>query len=178
MRGVDEDSGEFLGRSKGEMRREALGVLELAHGLVEQPAARLLQLPMSEELVALAVAAQKITAQIARKRAVGFLAKKLRREDDDTLEALRTAMSHEKADSRRENAALHRMEALRDQMVATDGDGVLNDFLLEFPHADRQHLRQLARNAREEKLRNKPPHAYRELFRALRDLMQDTRAPD
>jgi ribosome-associated protein len=27
------------------------------------------------------------------------------------------------------------------------------------------------RNAREEKLRNKPPHAYRELFRELRDLV-------
>jgi ribosome-associated protein len=178
MRGVDEDSGEFLGRSKGEMRREALSVLELAHGLVEQPAARLLQLPMSEDLLALAVAAQKITAQIARKRAVGFLAKKLRREDDETLEALRTAMSHEKADSRRESAALHRIEALRDQMVAVDGDSVLNEFLLEFPHADRQQLRQLARNAREEKLRNKPPHAYRELFRELRDLMQDVPGAD
>ena len=41
--------------------------------------------------------------------------------------------------------------------------------LAEYPQADRQHLRQLARNAREEKLRNKPPHAYRELFRELRD---------
>jgi ribosome-associated protein len=151
---------------------------DLAPGLAVLPAARLLQLPMSEDLLALAVAAQKITAQIARKRAVGFLAKKLRREDDETLEALRTAMSHEKADSRRESAALHRIEALRDQMVAVDGDSVLNEFLLEFPHADRQQLRQLARNAREEKLRNKPPHAYRELFRELRDLMQDVPGAD
>jgi ribosome-associated protein len=80
-------------------------------------------------------------------------------------------MEHDKADSRRENAALHRLEALRDQLVA-DGDNALNDLLVEYPHADRQHLRQLARNAREEKLHNKPPHAYRELFRELRDLLQ------
>ena len=79
MRGVDEDSGEYLGPSRGDMRREALAVLDLAHRLVEQPAARLLQLPLSEELVAVAIAAQRITAQIARKREVGFLAKKLRR---------------------------------------------------------------------------------------------------
>lgn len=170
-RGVDEDSGEYLGPSRGDLRREALGVLELAHRLVEQPAARLAQLPLGDDLLALAIAAQRITAQIARKRAVGFLAKKLRREDEETLQAIRASMEHDKADSRRENAALHRIEALRDQMVA-DGDSVLNEFLLEYPHADRQHLRQLARNAREEKLRNKPPHAYRELFRALRDLMQ------
>ena len=170
-RGVDEDSGDYLGPSRGDLRREALGVLELAHRLVDQPAARLAQLPLSDDLLALAVAAQRITAQIARKRAVGFLAKKLRREEDETLEAIRAAMEHDKADSRRENAALHRIEALRDQLVA-DGDTALNDLLVEYPHADRQHLRQLARNAREEKLRNKPPHAYRELFRELRDLMQ------
>ena len=171
MRGVDEDSGDFLGRSRGDMRREALGVLELAHRLVEQPAARLLQLPMSEELLAIAIAAQRITAQIARKRQVGFLAKKLRREDEETLEAIRAAMEHDKADSRRENAALHRLEALRDQLIV-DADAVLGEIIAEFPHADRQQLRQLARNAREEKLRNKPPHASRELFRQLRDLMQ------
>ena len=171
MRGVDEDSGEYLGPSRGDMRREALAVLDLAHRLVEQPAARLLQLPLSEELVAVAIAAQRITAQIARKREVGFLAKKLRREDDETLEAIRAAMEHDKADSRRENAALHRIEALRDQLIA-EGDSALGDLLADYPQADRQHLRQLARNAREEKLRNKPPHASRELFRELRELMQ------
>ena len=172
MRGVDEDSGDYLGPSRGELRREALGVLELAHRLVEQPAARLLQLPMSEDLVALAIAAQRITAQIARKRQVGFLAKKLRREDDETLEALRAAMEHDKADSRRDSAALHRVEAVRDRLIS-EGDSALAELLDEYPNADRQHLRQLARNAREEKLRNKPPHAFRELFRELRELMQD-----
>jgi ribosome-associated protein len=171
MRGVDEDSGEFLGPSRGDLRREALAVLDLAHNLVDQPTARVLQLPISEDLVALVVSAQKITAQIARKRAVGFLAKKLRREDDETLEAIRAAMEHDKSDSRRDTAALHRIEAVRDHLIA-EGDSALSDFLLEYPQADRQHLRQLARNAREEKLRNKPPHAFRELFRELRELMQ------
>jgi ribosome-associated protein len=176
MRGVDEDSGDYLGPSRGDLRREALGVLELAHRLVEQPAARLLQLPLSEDLLTIAIAAQKITAQIARKRQVGYLAKKLRREDDETLEAIRAAMEHDKADSRRESAALHRIEALRDQLIA-DGDSALSEFLADYPNADRQHLRQLARNAREEKLRNKPPHAYRELFRELRELMQGQAEP-
>ena len=34
-----------------------------------------------------------------------------------------------------------------------------------------RHLRQLARNARAERDRNKPLHAYRELFRALREIL-------
>jgi ribosome-associated protein len=170
MRGLDDDSGDFLGPSRGEQRREALAVLALAQALVLQPLARLQQLPMGEDLLAAAADAQRITAQIARKRAVGFLAKKLRREDEATLEALRAALEHDKGDARRESAALHRVEALRDELIE-HGDEALAQLLAEYPRADRQHLRQLARNAREERLKNKPPHAYRELFRELRALL-------
>ena len=173
MRGVDEESGEYLGPSRGDLRREALAVLDIAHRLVEQPAARLAQMPLSDDLLAIAIAAQRITAQIARKREVGFLAKKLRREDDATLDAIRAALEHDKADSRREAASLHRIEALRDRLLA-EGDEALSEVLEQFPQADRQHLRQLQRRAGEEKRRNKPPHASRELFRELRTLMQDT----
>jgi ribosome-associated protein len=65
---------------------------------------------------------------------------------------------------------LHRAEAWRERLIA-DGDAALTELLDEHPHADRQRLRQLARNAHEEKLRNKPPHAFRELFRELRELL-------
>ena len=44
----------------------------------------------------------------------------------------------------------------------------LASFLDEYPTADRQHLRQLVRNAGEEKRRNKPPRAYREIFQVVR----------
>lgn len=170
MRGSDDDSGEYFGPSRGEQRREALAVLDLAARLMAEAPARLAQLPLGEDLHALVLDSQRITAQIARKRQTQFLAKNLRREDDATLEAIRAALDHDKAESRRENAALHRIEAMRDRLVA-DGDDALAELMNEYPQADRQHLRQLARNAHQEKLRNKPPHAYRELFRELRELM-------
>ena len=173
MRGVDEDSGDYFGPSRGEQRREALAVLEIAHRLVEQPAARLAQMPLADDVLAAALAAQRISAQIARKRAVGFLAKKLRREDEAALDSIRAALDFDKADSRREAAALHRLEALRDQLIE-GGDEGLAQLLAEFPQADRQQLRQLLRNAREEKRLGKPPHAYRELFRQLRALHEAT----
>ena len=173
MRGVDEDSGDYIGPSRGEQRREALAVLELAHRLVEQPPARLAQMGLADNVLEAALAAQRISAQIARKRAVGFLAKQLRREDDETFDAIRAALEHDKADSRREAAALHRLEALRDRLVEL-GDEAIGEVLEAHPQADRQQLRQLARNAREERLRNKPPHAQRELFRVLRALQEDT----
>jgi ribosome-associated protein len=170
VRDVDDDSAEDFGPSRGEVKREALAVRELAERLVEQPPARLHQLPLGEELLAIALQAQRISAQIAHKRQVGFLAKKLRREDDEMLATLRAALEHDKADSRREAAALHRVESLRERLIE-GGDAELGELVAANPRADRQRLRQLIRNAREEKLRNKPPHAYRELFRELRDLL-------
>ena len=162
------------GPSRGEQRRQALAVLELAQRLVERSDADLARMPLDDDLRELALATKRITAQIARKRQVQYLAKHMRRRDDEALAAIRAALEHDKADGRREAQALHRLEYWRDRLIA-DGDEALGEFVDAHPHADRQHLRQLARNAHVEKLKNKPPHAYRELFRELRDLLA---APD
>ncbi len=172
-----EDDGEDLGPSRGERRREALAVLDLARQLVEQSDARLAQIPMDEDLRELVIASKKITAQIARKRQVQYLAKHMRRREDEALAAIRAALEHEKSDHRREAQALHAVEHWRDRLI-DEGDAALAEFLAEHPRADRQHLRQLARNAHQERLKNKPPHAYRELFRELRDLLSATPGAD
>ena len=172
MRGVDEESGEYLGPSRSEERREALAVLELASKMIEQNETRISQLPMSAELVDLTLISKKITSQIARKRQMQFLAKQLRRQDDDVLVAIRAALDFDKSISRQETASLHRVEAWRDRLIE-EGDVALAELLNEYPSADRQHLRQLARNAKEEKLKNKPPHAFRDLFRELREMMSE-----
>jgi ribosome-associated protein len=101
----------------------------------------------------------------------------MRREDDETLEAIRDALDSSGESARLETAMLHRAEAWRERLMA-DGDIALTELLDEYPHADRQHLRQLARNAHEEKLRNKPPHAFRELFRELRELLKEPDVDD
>ena len=177
MRGVDEETGEYLGPSRGEQRREALAVLELASKMIEQNETRISQLPMSAELVNLTLISKKITSQIARKRQMQFLAKQLRRQDEVVLIAIRAALDFDKTISRQETASLHRVEAWRDRLIE-EGDGALAELLNEYPSADRQHLRQLARNAKEEKLKNKPPHAFRDLFRELRELMNEHQDDD
>ncbi|MEO8001631.1 MAG: DUF615 domain-containing protein, partial [Arenimonas sp.] len=83
MRGVDEETGEYLSPSRSEDRRVALAVLELASKLIEQNDTRIHQLPMSAELIALTLTSKKITSQIARKRQMQFLAKQLRRESEE-----------------------------------------------------------------------------------------------
>jgi len=160
------------GPSRSQRRREALDVLALASRLVEQNEAELARLPLSDELRALVRESQRITQQIARKRQLAFLAKNLRREDTELLETLRHALEHDKADARRETAALHRVEAWRERLI-DEGDTALAELITAHPAANRQHLRQLARNAKDERLQNKPLHAYRELFRELRELLEE-----
>lgn len=176
---VTQDADEnWEGPSRSQRRREALGVLELALRLMETGHAQLAKLPMDEELRELVRESQRITQQIARKRQAQFLAKNLRRQDDAALDAIRSALDHAKTDGRREAAALHRAEAWRERLIA-DGDAALAEFITSHPQADRQHLRQLARNAHAERLHNKLPHAQRELFRVLRELIAEPGAePD
>lgn len=178
MRGRDEETGEYLSPSRSEQRRAALDVLELGEQLVALSAAQLARLPVPEELLPHIREAQRITAHIAHKRQLAFLAKQMRKLDAGVLDAIRDAMRKDGEAARRETALLHRAEALREALLGDDGDAALTDLLAAHPGADRQKLRQLVRNVREERAKNKPPRAFRELFRELRDLLaQDAAAP-
>ncbi|MBN8262289.1 MAG: DUF615 domain-containing protein [Xanthomonadales bacterium] len=170
MRGRDEDTGEFLSPSRSAQRRAALDVLELGEQLVGMTAAQLGRLPIPDTLMPHIRDTQRITSHGARKRQVAFLAKQMRKLDDDELDAIRDAMSKDGEAARKETAAMHRIEALRDALLGDDGDAAMTELLAAHPAADRQHLRQLVRNAHEERKRNKPPRAFRELFRALKAL--------
>jgi ribosome-associated protein len=170
MRGRDEDSGDYLGPSRSEQRRAALDVLALGEKLVALSEAQLAKLPIPEDLLPHIRDAKRITSHVAHKRQLAFLAKQMRREDDEALDAIRDALDAGGDAARRETAALHRVETWRERLMV-DGDAALAELLTEHPAADRQHLRQLVRNAIDERNRNKPPHAFRELFRELRELL-------
>ncbi|WP_411832573.1 ribosome biogenesis factor YjgA [Pseudoxanthomonas mexicana] len=170
MRGRDPETGEYYGPSRTQQREGALEVRDLAEKLVALPAAQLARLPIPEDLMPHIVETQRITSHIAHKRQLQYLAKQMRREDDAALEAIRDAMDEGGEAARRETALLHRAEHWRDRLLA-DGDAALADLLEEHPQADRQRLRTLARNAAEERAKNKPPRAFRELFRELREVL-------
>ena len=171
MRGRDEDTGEFFSPSRSQNRRDALDVLALGETLVAMSAAQLARLPLPEELLPHIRESQRMTSHGARKRQIAFLAKQMRKQDDEVLDAIRDAMSKAGEAGKRETAALHRAEALREALLGDDGDAAMTELLAAHPDADRQKLRQLVRNSHEERAKNKPPRAFRELFRELRDLL-------
>jgi len=68
---------------------------------------------------------------------------------------------------------LHQVEQWRDKLIAGD-NALINNLLQQFGNADRQHLRQLVRNANKEAQGNKPPKASRLLFKYLKELYDET----
>jgi ribosome-associated protein len=177
MRGIDPETGEYLSPSRSDNRREALEVLALGEKLVSLSEAQLARLPVPDSLLPHIRECKRITSHIAHKRQLAFLAKQMRREDDEVLEALRDALDEDGEAARREVAAMHRVEKWRDRLLE-EGDAALAQLLDEYPGADRQTLRQLTRNTLEERKRNKPPRAFRELFRALRELIVEGKQGD
>ena len=170
MRGRDEDTGEFLGESRSQNRREALAVLALGETLGELTAAQLAKLPIPEGLLEHIEYSKRITSHGARKRQLAFLAKQMRREEDGVLDAIRDALEANSETSKRAVALMHRVEHVRERLLA-EGDAALAELLDEYPQADRQQLRTLVRNALAEKAKNKPPRAFREIYQVLRELM-------
>ena len=170
MRGIDDETGEFRGDSRSQQRRDALEVLSICEQLVALSEAQLARLPVPEDLLPHIRETRRITSHIAHKRQLAFLAKQMRREDDEVLDAIRDALDEKGDAARRETAVMHRVEAWRERLL-DDGDVALAELIEQYPDADRQGLRQLVRNTLEERKRNKPPRAFRELFRHLRDMM-------
>jgi len=168
----DDETGQYPPPSRSEQRRQALDVLALAGQLLELDTGRLAQLPLPEEVRAQIAHGQRISSHIARKRQLAFIAKTMRREEDDVLAAIRDALDASGETARQENARLHRIEHWRERLMA-EGDTALGELLAQYPEADRQHLRHLARQALLERRENKPPRAFRALFQSLREVMRE-----
>lgn len=173
MRGRDPETGEFYSPSRTQQRVEALEIRALAEKLVALPPARFAKLPIPEELLPHILETQRIKSHIAHKRQLQYLAKQMRKQSDEVLEAIRLAVDDSGEAVRAQTAQLHLIEQWRERLLA-EGDAALASLLDEYPSADRQHLRQLIRNAAEEKAKNKPPRAFRELFQEVKALLADT----
>lgn len=163
------------GPSRTQQRRDAKAVLAFAVQLVEMQPAKLAKIDLPEDVRNEIANVRRITAHIARKRQLGFLAKVMRRYDDDAFAAARAALGVNREKQRQEIAAMHRMEALRDRLIADEtSDDALAELIARQSDLDRQHLRSLIRQARIEKATpNKPPRAYREIFQLLKELEAD-----
>lgn len=164
-----QDDEEDYGPSRSERRRNALDILKLAQQLVELPPSRIPKLNLPEDIIDEIGRTRKVTSHIARKRQMAFLAKQMRRHGDEAFVDARAALGEDRDRQRQEAAHMHRLEAARERIME-GGDTALGELFDRHPELDRQHLRSLVRQARAEREANKPLHAFREIYRILKDL--------
>ena len=159
------------GPTRTQQRRDALAVLAFASQLVELPPSKLARADLPEDVLREIDHLRRITSHIARKRQLGFLAKVMRRHDDEAFDSARALLGENRDQQRKETAAMHRMEALRERLL--DSDEAFQELIDQHPGIDRQHLRSLIRQARTEREANKSPRAYREIFQLLKQLTNE-----
>lgn len=152
--------------SRSQLKREAEALQDLGLALVELPQAKLDRVELPEKLREAIDLARRITAHGGRRRQLQYIGKLMRTLDAEPIRAQLEAM--QQAD-RRAAQRFHLLEALRDRLIA-EGDDALGELLERYPQADRQHLRQLVRQAQQERDKHKPPASARSLFRYLREL--------
>lgn len=109
--------------------------------------------------------ARRFTQHEARRRQMQYIGKLMRGIDD---EPIRAALDEINGVSAAATARLHALERLRSRFL--EDEKVINEIAAAHPGADLQQLRQLRRNALKEQELGKPPRAFRELFRVLREL--------
>ena len=162
---MNNDSEEFSGPSKSQLKREMTALQDLGAELVALSKERLAKIDMPDRLREALLDAQRFTKHEARRRQMQFIGKLMR---DIDAAPLRAAMDEIKGVSAAANIRQHRLERLRTRLM--EDEAVFSEVARDYPAADIQHLRQLRRNALREAQQGKPPRAYRELFRELREL--------
>ncbi len=167
------DDNEYSGPSKSQLKREMTALQDLGAELVELSRERLAKIVMPERLRDALLDAQRFTKHEARRRQMQYVGKIMR---DIDAAPLRAAMDEIKGLSEAANIRQHQLERLRMRLM--EDEAVFSEVARDYPGADMQHLRQLRRNAIKEAQQGKPPRAYRELFRELRELVGRAGAPD
>ena len=157
----------YDGPSKSQKKREVEALQDLGAELVKLPDAQFKRIELPEDLRQAVADCRKITQNGALRRQKQFIGKLMRAIDPAPIQAQLDAF---KGVSAAENAKLHQAEKWREKLIADNE--ALTLFLDRYPDTDVTHLRQLIRNARDETARNKPPRAFREIYHAIRDAMQ------
>jgi len=153
------------GKSKSQIKREMAEIAKLAKELVHEKVIDLHDLPLEEEVID-AILLGRRCQKGALKRQIKHIASLLTNTDEV---ALRETMTRLKQPHVRQVEAEHKLENLRDRLMAEDSE-VFAELMNHYTNFDRQHLHQLVRNAIKEKAAEKPPKYYRQIFQYLKTL--------
>ncbi|GAA5194483.1 ribosome biogenesis factor YjgA [Ferrimonas gelatinilytica] len=170
MAQYDDFDDDFI--SKTQLKREAEQQQALGLALINLNKAELTKIPLDEDLADAIELAQKIrNKHEAFRRQVQYIGKLMRARDPEPIEA---ALDLIRNKHNAQNAHFHKLEQLRDQLVNGDNED-LRAALQAHPQLGEeiQRLRQLVRQAKKEVSQSKPPKSSRELFKLLREQLEE-----
>lgn len=150
--------------SKTRKKKEMHELQALGAALVALPEASLESISLPDPLAQAIAEARRITSREGRRRQLQYIGRLMRHLDPDPI---RAELDRIEGRSAAETARHRRLEQLRSRLL--EDDEALTEFARDHPAADLQTLRALIRNARREQLEGRPPRAFRELFRLLRE---------
>ncbi len=158
--------------SKSEEKRRALRLREIGVAVTGLADSELARVPFgdNDSLREAILAARKLRPRSEELRRqilhIEALLRSVPGEEVGAIESMLKALTGAKV---AENAAFHRLESLRDELIAAGTDKV-NELAAAHPELDRQRLRALTLKAREEALSGSGARRrYRELFRFLKE---------
>jgi ribosome-associated protein len=156
--------------SKSELKRRDRDLRALGVQLVELPAAELDALELPEKLLDAVTACRRITSHGARLRQEMYIAKVLR---DVEVEPIRATLERRSEIDRQRVRREHGLEQWRQRLIA-DEAAAWTELASRVDGPTLQQLRSLARQARAEQAAERPPAAARQLFRRLREALENT----
>jgi len=161
---IDELEEELL--SKSEIKREMHRLQDFGLVIVKMSKHQRSKLPLTDELKASMVLADKIANKHeALRRHVRHIAKILAETD---LEPIKQAMDVMANKHQQESAKFDKLEKIRDELI-TQGNDNIEDLLAQCETMERQKLRQLVRQAKKEHKEEKVGKHYRDLFAYLKE---------
>jgi ribosome-associated protein len=144
-------------------RKEAMAALQaLGEALLAVGPGRRAELDLPERLSEALDATQRITQREARRRQLQFIGRLMR---DIDAAPIRARLAQWADAPNAEKARLHALERWRERLLSETG--ALEELCAERPAAERPRLALLVESVHAERAQDKPPRAYRELFRAL-----------
>ena len=164
----DRQPDEELPKSKSAVKREMTALQKLGEELVDLAPAKLAKVTMPEELAEAVMLARRLKSREGRRRQLQYIGKIMRVIDSEGIRRELESFHH---DSQVFRQQFQRLENWRDRLIS-EGDSALEELINDIPGLDRQHLRQLIRQAQRDASQQKPPAASRKLFQYLRDNCQ------
>lgn len=160
---MDKPDTQELPVSKTALKKQMLGLQKLGEELISLSPGQLQKIPLPDNLSVAIHDAKKMTKRRALYRQRQFIGKLMRTIDAAPIQAALDELRHPE---RQGVARFHRVEAWREQLIASQG-AKATEFIEEFAAVDRQQFSQKIRAACQERKTGKPVGAERALFRFI-----------